>query len=264
VTRHDPLGDRMKDYERRARTSLPRRTYTIVRLDGKSFHTYTRDLERPWDRQLAEDMTTSALFLCRSVANVRLAYLQSDEVSLLLTDFDTPRRQAWFDGQVQKLVSVTASMFTARFNELRPGRLAFFDSRAFTIADPADVERYLIWRQLDATRNSVTSAARCYVSHRQVQGRSTNELQELLWSLHGVNWNDYDPRFKRGTMVTSRLEVGDVTYVDRRSGEQLVAPNVERRVWSAKPAPILTRDPLFLASVVPPYVPPVEEPRKED
>lgn len=239
----DTLGDRMKDsYENRTRYALPRRTYTILRLDGKAFHTYTRGLDRPYDEQLMLDMADTARFLCGEIDGARLAYTQSDEISVLLTDFATPKTQAWFDGNVQKLVSISASMCTARFNQLRPDRLAFFDSRVFTIPDPVEVRNYFIWRQKDATRNSISMAAQAYFSHKQLHGKSTGEMQDMLWSQHGVNWNDYDPRFKRGTLVSSKLEIGPVEYVDRRSGETCVAENVERRFWMADAAPVFTAD----------------------
>jgi tRNA(His) guanylyltransferase len=248
----DALGDRMKSqYENRAKQFLPRRTYTILRLDGKAFHTYTRGLVRPYDKQLMDDMAAVAEFLCREVGGARFAYTQSDEISVLLTDFDKPSTQAWFDGGVQKITSVSASLATAKFNELRPGKLAFFDSRVFTIPDPAEVANYFIWRQQDATRNSVSMAAQAYFSHKQLNGKSGGEMQEMLWSQHGVNWNDYDPRFKRGTAITSKVELGDVEYVDKRTQETRVAEGVERRLWTVEAPPVFTQDRPFLEAQIP-------------
>lgn len=242
MTRKDSLGDRMKaSYENRARHLLPRRTYTVIRLDGKAFHTYTRGLDRPYDAKLMEDIGEAARFVCEQISGVRLAYTQSDEISLILTDFATPQTEAWFDGNLQKIVSVSASLVTAKFNELRPGKLAFFDSRAFTIPDPVEVANYLVWRQQDATRNSISMAAQDRFSHNQLHGKSTGDMQEMLWSQHGVNWNDYDPRFKRGTVVYPETVVGSVTYTDKRSGDECTAENVQRRVWTIDAAPIFTR-----------------------
>jgi tRNA(His) guanylyltransferase len=255
----DALGDRMKaQYENRAKAFLPRRTYTIIRLDGKAFHTYTRGLDRPYDQQLMDDMAATAEFLCREVGGSRLAYCQSDEISLVLTDFDKPSTQAWFDGGVQKITSVSASLATARFNELRPGKLAFFDSRVFTIPDPVEVANYLIWRQQDATRNSISMAAQAVFSHKQLFGKSTGQMQEMLWAERNINWNDYDPRFKRGTVASSKRVLGDVEYVDRRSGETRLAVGVERRVWEISAAPIFTQDRAFLAYQIPGLAPPEE------
>jgi tRNA(His) guanylyltransferase len=247
VPDRDSLGDRMKSqYERRSRVMLPRRTYTVIRLDGKAFHTYTRGLDRPYDQRLMDTMTNTSRFLCENIEGVCFAYTQSDEISLLLTDFGTIATQAWFDGNVQKIVSVSASLATARFNEMRPGKLALFDSRVFTIPDPVEVSNYFVWRQKDATRNSISMAAQAYFTHRELYQKPNGEMQEMLWQQHKVNWNDYDPRFKRGTVVTPETVVGSVSYVDRRSGETLTAAGVERRVWTATAAPEFTKDTEFL------------------
>jgi tRNA(His) guanylyltransferase len=252
VTTRDALGDRMKSYyEDRTRYKLPRRTYTIVRVDGKAFHTYTRGLDRPYDERLMLDLGETARFLCEQVAGVRLAYQQSDEISLLMTDLATDTTQAWFDGGVQKICSVTASLATARFNRLRPnGALALFDSRVFTIPDPVEVANYLVWRQQDATRNSIMAAGQAHFSRSRLHGLSTNQVQELLFQEAGVNWNDYDPRFKRGTAVTPRVVVDDVRYTDKRSGEERVAAGVERRVWDVAAPPVFTQDRAYLTSHV--------------
>lgn len=252
MSRNDALGDRMKErYENRARYLLPRRTNTILRLDGKAFHTYTRGLDRPYDQQLMDDMADTAEFLCQEIAGARFAYTQSDEISVLLTDFAAPKTEAWFDGNLQKMVSVSASLATAKFNQLRPGKLAFFDSRAFTIADSVEVGNYFVWRQQDATRNSISMAAQARFSHKQLHGKSSNQMQEMLWSEHGVNWNDYDPRFKRGTVLASEVKRGSVAYVDKRSGETRTAEDVERRVWTLSAAPIFTERNGFLESQIP-------------
>jgi tRNA(His) guanylyltransferase len=252
---HDALGDRMKhQYERRAATYLPRRTWTVLRLDGKAFHSYTRGLDRPYDRQLMEDMSATAMFLCEQVQGCRLAYTQSDEISLILTDFETPGTQAWFDGNVQKMVSVSASLATAKFNELRPGKLAFFDSRAFTIPDPIEVVNYLVWRQKDATRNSISMAAQAHFPHKQLHEKTSAQMQEMLWSAHGVNWNDYDPRFKRGTLISQETVIQPATYVDRRTQQVCTTDAVERRVWIATAPPVFTQVTELVRSLIDPSV----------
>jgi tRNA(His) guanylyltransferase len=251
MTDRDALGARMKgDYEHRARLMLPRRTWTVVRLDGKAFHSYTRGLERPFDQQLMDDLAATAEYLCREVAGCRFAYAQSDEISLVLADTTTPTTQAWFDGNQQKIVSVSASMATAKFNELRPGKLALFDSRAFTIPDRVEVENYLIWRQADAVRNSVSMAAQAKFSHRALHGKSGAQMQEMLWAEHGVNWNDYPGRFKRGTMVWPRTTFEPVTYVDRRTGLECTTPAVERRTWVVDVAEQFTKAREWLGQVL--------------
>jgi tRNA(His) 5'-end guanylyltransferase len=197
-----------------------------------------------------DDMAETALFLCQEIQGCLLAYTQSDEISLLLTDFATIKTEAWFDGNVQKMVSVAASLATARFNELRPGKLAFFDARVFVIPDPVEVNNYFVWRQKDATRNSISMAAQAKFSQLHLHGRSGDEMQEMLWKEHGINWNDYDPRFKRGTVVRQRVSVGPVTYIDKRTGEERQTDSVLRRHWNIEEAPTFTTEPVEINSQV--------------
>lgn len=199
---HDSLGDRMKrQYEDRTRILLPRRTYTILRADGKSFHTYTRQCEKPHDPCLAEAMDVAALALCREAQGSAFGYVQSDEISVLLTDFATITTDAWFDANLQKMVSVAASIVTSAFNWIACNHFkgtAQFDCRAFTIPDPIEVENYFIWRQQDAARNSIQSLAQAHFSPKQMHGLNVNELQDLLMREQAVNWNDLPTAQKRG------------------------------------------------------------------
>lgn len=206
------LGDRMKrQYEDRTRVMLPRRTYTIIRVDGKAFHTFTRHCEKPNDQELASALDAAAHALCTESQGARLAYLQSDEMSILLTDFALPTTDAWFDGNLQKIVSVSASIVTAAFAEFyntpHVVATAHFDARAFTIPDAVEVENYFIWRQQDATRNSVQSLARAHFSHTQIHGVNTDVLQEWLFEKKHINWNDLETKWKRGRCLV-RTDLG--------------------------------------------------------
>ena len=204
----DNLGTRMKEqYENRVRYALPRRTYTLIRVDGKAFHTFTKGCQRPYDESLVAAFNVAGLTLCAAAQGVEMAYLQSDELSFLLTDFASDKTEAWFDGNVQKITSIAASVVTAAFNRYWKERhfadhqLAFFDARVWTIPDPTEVENYFIWRQQDATRNSISMLAQHHFSHRELQGKSGPEMQELLHSERGINWNDQPSAFKRGRTI---------------------------------------------------------------
>lgn len=198
---HDSLGDRMKrQYEDRTRFMLPRRTFTILRVDGKAFHTFTRHCQKPYDAHLAGALDEAAAELCREAQGSCFAYVQSDEISVLLTDFATITTEAWFDGNIQKIVSVAASCVTAAFNTSYGGD-ALFDCRAFTIPDPIEVENYFIWRQQDAVRNSIQGLAQAHFGQKQLHGLNVNELQELLFREKGINWNDLPVNQKRGRVV---------------------------------------------------------------
>ena len=181
----DSLGDRIKNnYENITRYHLPRRTYTIIRLDGKAFHTYTKGLKRPFDLDLAQDMQATTVYLCGNIMGAVLGFVESDEISLLLTDFSKNETEAYFDGNIQKMCSISSSMATAVFNNFRNMRditkLAMFDARVFTIPDSTEVENYFIWRQNDATRNAIQMVAQSLYSHKELHKKNGNEKQQML------------------------------------------------------------------------------------
>ena len=248
----DALGDRMKEnYERRTQTMLPRRTYTIVRVDGKAFHTFTRGCAKPYDEKLMAAMDATALFLCENLQGAKLGYVQSDEVSVLLTDFDKITTDAFFDGEVQKIVSVAASFATVAFNRAYGSDSACFDARCFTIPDPVEVANYFVWRQQDATRNSIQMAAQAKFPQKQLHGKNTDEMQEMLWSEYGINWSDYPGGCKRGRCIWPNTVIAPVEYLDRRSGETRQALEVERRIWIVEAPPVFTVDSMWLSKRIP-------------
>lgn len=206
----DELGERMKGYyEDRTRLFIPRRTYTIIRLDGKAFHTYLRGFQRPYDERIMRVMDNTAIALCSHIPGVKLAYVQSDEISLVLTDFETIKTNAWFDGNIQKMASISASVATVAFNNAMyldedilasMTKVAYFDSRVFSIPDRPEVFNYLIWRQKDATRNSIQMGAQSMYSPKELHGKNTSELQEMMFQ-KGTNWDKYPVGFKRGRII---------------------------------------------------------------
>jgi len=259
----DTLGDRMKDfYEDRYRFTLPRRTYTIIRIDGKAFHTYTKGLKRPFDEGLIEDMNETTAYLCKNIQGVKLGYVQSDEISLVLTDFDELGTHAWFDNNLQKMASVAASMATAKFNQLRMMRkcwdgndvegmldhddlenfrLAMFDARVFQIPFIDEVINYLIWRQQDATRNSISSVAQSMYSPKELHGKSTDEMQEMIFQ-KGINWNDYSYREKRGGVIAKiKMLMKNVEFDTM----------YERTKWVSVETPIFTQEKEFIKKFFP-------------
>ncbi len=227
--KYDSLGDRMKGYENISRFYLTRRSPVIIRVDGKAFHTFTRGLKRPFDDILMSVMQETAKYLCKNISGCKLAYVQSDEISLLITDYDTIDTQAWFDNNLQKIVSVSASLATLAFNKfwcavvdceieaantapfttdensyimtiLDKRFKATFDSRAFII--PKDeVCNYFIWRQQDATRNSIQSLAQANFPHKELNGLNSSKLQDKLMLEKSINWNDLSVPCKRGVCV---------------------------------------------------------------
>lgn len=196
----DSLGDRMKaQYEDRTRYFLPRRTYTILRVDGKAFHTYTRGCEKPFDQPLINAMLKAGIEVCRDVMGVEFGYHQSDEISFLLTDFANTKTEAYFDGNIQKIVSVAASIMTSAFNEGR-SKSANFDARVFTIPDYVEVENYFLWRQKDWERNSLQMLCRAHFSHKQLHGKGSADMHEMLHGV-GVNWAELPAHHKNGSVL---------------------------------------------------------------
>ncbi len=198
-----PLGDRMKAYEHAFRQFLPRRAYTIVRVDGRAFHSYLREAERPFDHVFMSHMDMVAQRLCEEIGGAQFAYVQSDEISILMTDFADIQTQPWFGGNRDKIISVTAGIASAYMSMLRndyPG-LPHFDGRAYSKSDPVEVANYFVWRQRDAVRNSIQMVGQFHFSQTELHGKSTDDIQEMLWSQHGVNWNDCVPGAKRGRLV---------------------------------------------------------------
>lgn len=245
------LGDRMKGYEAVHRAVLPRRTYTLLRLDIRAAHTYLRGAQRPFDEQFMADMDAVAEAVCAEISGTSFAYTQSDEISLLITDFATIQTQPWFGGVVAKQVSISAALATAVLNERRPGKRALFDSRVFTIADPVEVANYFLWRQRDAVRNSISMAAQAHFPHKRLHGLNGDQMQELLFAEADINWNDYPAGCKRGRVTLRRTGQRPVEYVDKRSGETVNTTAV-RSWWETGPAPHFTTKPDdWLAQTIP-------------
>lgn len=214
----DSLGDRMKRYENSHRLYLPPRQPVIIRVDGKAFHTFTRGCEKPFDNRIEHAMYSAAYGLLREVQNARFAYVQSDEISLLLIDYNTFSSQQWFDGNLQKMVSVAASVasvqFTIKWEELVGGpprtiKPAYFDGRAFVLSE-REVTNYFVWRQQDATRNAVQMVARAHFSHKQCHGKSCFGLQQMLYEEKGIDFEKDTPTcWKRGRIVLPDGTVDD-------------------------------------------------------
>lgn len=225
----DNLGDRMKSYyEDRTKTYLPRRSDVIIRIDGCHFHTFTKGFRKPFDSLLTEAMQNTAFKLAKNIQGCKLAYVQSDEISLWLTDYDTLETDAWFDNSVQKICSVTASMatmyFNASFRELIQDELlkeletgvdasegackshivsrdtgAIFDARCFVLPHN-EVCNYFIWRQQDAVRNSINSVGQHYFTNKELNGKNTDEVKDML-TRKGINWYSFTPSEKSGTCI---------------------------------------------------------------
>lgn len=198
----DSLGDRIKRYEAVSDPMLMPNGPLFIRVDGRAFHTWTRGMNKPYDDKLIACMVNAAIDVAADMAGFKLAYLQSDECTFMLTDTDRLESQGWFDYRLNKLVSISASAFTAHFNREAAWRfdgrrgMAMFDSRAFTVPWE-DAPNVFVWRQKDWHRNSLSMLAQSHFSHKQLQGKKRADLHEMLHGI-GVNWADESTAHKNG------------------------------------------------------------------
>lgn len=198
------ISDRMKGYERTSEMRLTRRLPMIIRLDGKAFHSWVKKTGcvRPFDHALMDMMAGLTKYLCENIGGAVLGYTQSDEISLLVRDDQAIDTEPWFDKRVQKVVSIASSFATYWFNAnnvFEKKFPAFFDARAFVLPND-EIRNYFIWRQEDASTNSLSMLAQSLYPHEALQRKKWAELQELCWA-KGANWNNLRPSERRGTCV---------------------------------------------------------------
>ena len=233
------LAKRMKDYERRNRYYLQRRTPVILRLDMRAGHSFTRGFQRPFDEVFIKTMQETAKYLCENMQNVKCSYQQSDEITLVLVDYEKLNSDCFFEYRVDKLCSIGASMATIAFNKLfienyldylstlepnlydeterkechkivdtysnAADKGAMFDCRCFNIPKE-EVTNCLYWRQLDATRNSIQMVGQANFSHKELQNKSCNDIQDMLMTQKGINWNDLPVYQKRGSCCIKQVD----------------------------------------------------------
>lgn len=211
------LGDRMKAYEKVEIKNLEPKTPAIIRLDGRAFHTYTKGFNKPYDEVIGEAMKYTTQKLCEEVQNVRIAYSQSDEITLFMADYGGKNTQQWFSGDLQKIVSLSASIATYYFNEYmeknhwikfpEKKKPATFDARAFNMPRHEVVNNF-IWRQQDGIRNSIASLAQTHFSDKELLRKSTAQMLTMLQE-KGIDWDKQESYKKRGFCVTKEYYVLD-------------------------------------------------------
>lgn len=235
----DEIGDRFKAYERCFDYSLPRRLPMIIRVDGRAFHGI--DLEKPFDSAFFNRMASVATALCEQIQGAVLAYFQSDEISIVARDDMQNTTQPWVGKRLSKVISLSAAIATARFNEGWDGGSRHFDSRAFVLPDLSEVTNYLIWRQQDATRNSVSMSAHAAFSHKSLHGVNSPGMIDRLREA-GKPWEDTPTKYKRGVVVRPVKVMKPVEYLDNAV--------VERREWQGDfEIPIFTQDRAYVEAI---------------
>ena len=238
----DDLGVRMKEfYEQIPKTKLMRRTPVAIRIDGKAFHTFTRGFKKPFDMILIKSMQETTKHLCENIQGCVFGFTQSDEITLILVDYKKLTSSAWFDYEVQKMCSIAASMATMAFNKYFTKNVedfiqdcatdyetqglcgegtvefelcktyqkaldkgAMFDARCFNIPKE-EVTNLIYWRQLDATRNSIQMVGQANFSHKELQNKTCNMIQDMLHEQKGINWNNFPTYQKRGSACIKKI-----------------------------------------------------------
>ena len=241
------LAKRMKDYEMRDRYFLQKRIPVAIRVDMRAGHTFTRGFKRPFDNIFMKSMQETVKYMCENMGNAKFAYVQSDEITIILTDYDTLETDCWFNYRTDKLCSISASMATMAFNkcftknvedfsksrdvvgyngqyfgdyedaiiqlavyEKAVEKGAMFDARCFNIPKE-EVTNLIYWRQLDATRNSIQMVGQANFSHQELQNKTCNMIQDMLHEQKDINWNDFPIPCKRGTAC---VKTDEGFYID--------------------------------------------------
>lgn len=211
------LGSRIKNYEQVSKYKLLPKIPLFIRVDGRAFHTFTKNCNKPFDLTIVSAMAYAAVMTAREMSGFQLAYVQSDEATFMLTDYESHETQGWFDYELNKLVSISASAFTAYFNyqwirhctsvgdDYDHKKPAMFDSRAFTVP-VEDAPNVFVWRQRDWERNSIQMLARAHFSHSECNNKKVPELHEMLHK-KGVNWSELTGQLKNGTFITRDYEM---------------------------------------------------------
>lgn len=233
-------GDRMKKYEAVNKSNLIPKLPTVIRLDGKAFHTYTKQFKKPFDNSLINLMDQTAIYLCSKIQCAKFAFVQSDEISIYLSDRDSLEQQMWYDGEVEKMVSVSASMAAAKFNhlaflnsieklrdkdayltslseqsmdKLETMLLAEFDARVFQLPNDEELINAFIWRQQDCIRNSISSVAQSRFSQKELHKKSTKDMKQMLVDINDA-WENYEEKQKTGRLIVKKLYINDIEVAE--------------------------------------------------
>lgn len=238
----------MKEYEHKYRRKLDPTDYVMIRLDGRAFHTFTRGMRRPYDLNLMMAMGRTTEELCKQIQGVRVAYTQSDEISLLITawkdeEADQSKLDLAFGGVEAKLLSLSASIAAVEFNDASKDlnlsdKKAHFDSRVWTFPGTPEglrlVEQYFNWRRADAERNSVSMAAQAHFSHKQLHKKSTKDMMEMLRDID-EDWEHMNQFFKFGSLISKSSYSEEVVYINKSTGLTETAQAIRSR-WDHRPA----------------------------
>jgi tRNA(His) 5'-end guanylyltransferase len=229
-----------KDSEKALRSYIPEDArYLAIRLDGKAFHTYTKDLVMPCDSDFMEAMDETTKILCQEVSGTVLGYTQSDEISLFLALKQKEGTMPWMGGSIQKIVSISAAIATAHFNQIRirqgyTDKIGYFDSRVMAFSSSEDIDDYCAWRRADAIKNSTSMAAETYLPRAQIQRKHSGERREMLAEI-GKPWEDLPAGFRYGRFTYREWYKETISFVNRKTKQEETVI-ATRNKWVTAPA----------------------------
>lgn len=235
----DALGNRMKNYEEVSRNVLTRRIPVIIRVDGKSFHSFCKRFQRPYDHLLHACLNHVMRALCDEIQGAKFAERHSDEISVLVTDFDDITTEAYFGYIVPKICSVVAATASVEFCKQLSSLTQYltkdeawprFDCRAFNIPED-DVVNYFYWRQRDCIRNSISMFAQSKFSHNELNGKNCKQMQEMMWQKDQFNWDHLPQEQKTGWVCIRRI----LPFVIPKG--PMEGKIIDRESWVTEPAP---------------------------
>lgn len=249
--KYDDFSVRMKEYEKVNTTYLTKRMPILIRVDGKAFHTYTKGMEKPFDKDLAFAMQETAKYLCKTMTGCKLAYTQSDEITLLLINYNPFKfgTETYYNNNKTKIETIAASKATVGFNQvmskLYPEKeWAEFDARAWTIPKE-EVANAFIWRQLDATKNSIAMVAQAHFHQNKLNNLNGKQLQEKLWQEKQINWSKLPIWQKRGVAIIKKEIVKQGQTPDGKATQSI------RHKWDVDPnTPEFTKDREYIEKYV--------------
>lgn len=243
------LAARAKTYQKEYDYRLPTKSYTILQLDGRAFHTFTKGMVSPFDDRLIENMNIVATAVLEEVTNAKFAYVQSDEINIFVSDFDTETTQAYFANRIQKVTSISSSLASALMSRLYPEKpLALFDARFFAVPDKHAAEEFFLWRQVDAIKNSIQSVGQSVFSDKELFQKKGPDIKEMLQKA-GNPWEDFSLEKKQGRIIKREQKSSTVTYVNKKT-QKTHTINAISNPWVVSAAPSFSETG-FLEEIIP-------------
>lgn len=232
------LGDWCKFLEKNFSNDIMIPTLpVIIRLDGNNFHNWTKGLKKPFDKNLTDLMIETTKFLVNET-NAIIGYTQSDEITLIL--YTSDKKSALYnDGKKQKIISKLTANCVNYFNEKRKellpdhNKIAVFDCRIYQVPTLHDACIQLLWRELDATRNSIQCLAQSNFSHKSLQNLNCSLLQDKLLKEKNINWNELEDRYKRGVYVRKVHYTNDIN-AQNLSAEEISKLPLKHNILTSK------------------------------